>query len=493
MMRNIIIDNDPDMRKFLSIFKSGMIVFFLLIISFISNAAATDSCNDCHGEYNLIVGVSNHNQTVNPSSPNCTDCHTGYLPIDGHTIGNKGYIVNETNTCIKCHNTSTGLEESHGNKYNHLADCTQCHFPNTTKPFDSNLSLFKHNHKMQVLYNFYIYNLSGMPLESNSGTGMGMFPYYTCTLSCHRYPYTLEPEASSWLKSRHANSYDNGYGATDFCASCKSPKNYNLTSFYPGNAITREEWKGIQCDICHNLHNDTFSGINESEGFPLAFYNSFISCYEKVSNATELCEKCHVELYGRKFDGYHKKILDFTCVNCHGIDPVTGTTSHTFEVFNETTGETGCIICHDTHTWINTKYHNNLVTCVGCHDMTISKNESGYAVTGIYSINMDITGNWTTFHQAYGPDSPWALHNISRIVDCDKCHGTLSKLDGLIAHSFTGNWKEEWISDDSYEGSIITTVELQDAIHHWLENTPVRGHTMTLTDLQDIIVMWLLD
>jgi|LGOV01.1.fsa_nt_gb hypothetical protein len=55
------------------------------------------------------------------------------------------------------------------------------------------------------------------------------------------------------------------------------------------------------------------------------------------------------------------------------------------------------------------------------------------------------------------------------------------------------DWKNEWIGMDSEEGAIITTSELQDAIHHWLDNIPVRGHIMSTADLQEIIVIWLSD
>ncbi len=55
----------------------------------------------------------------------------------------------------------------------------------------------------------------------------------------------------------------------------------------------------------------------------------------------------------------------------------------------------------------------------------------------------------------------------------------------------TTGWKNEWIGEDSEGGSIVTTSELQEAIHYWLEDIPVRGHIMHAVDLRKIIVVWL--
>ncbi len=45
---------------------------------------------------------------------------------------------------------------------------------------------------------------------------------------------------------------------------------------------------------------------------------------------------------------------------------------------------------------------------------------------------------------------------------------------------------------DSDEGSVVTTSELQDVIHHWLDDILVLDHQLTTSDLQEIIVEWLL-
>ena len=52
------------------------------------------------------------------------------------------------------------------------------------------------------------------------------------------------------------------------------------------------------------------------------------------------------------------------------------------------------------------------------------------------------------------------------------------------------DWKEEWYGEDSADGEIITTEEMQHASFHWIEDKPVRGHILTTSELQQIIVDW---
>ncbi len=53
------------------------------------------------------------------------------------------------------------------------------------------------------------------------------------------------------------------------------------------------------------------------------------------------------------------------------------------------------------------------------------------------------------------------------------------------------DWRDEWMNVNSDGGTKVTTVELQDAIHHWLEDEPVRCHVLSLTDIQEVIAAWL--
>jgi len=54
------------------------------------------------------------------------------------------------------------------------------------------------------------------------------------------------------------------------------------------------------------------------------------------------------------------------------------------------------------------------------------------------------------------------------------------------------DWRDEWMNVNSDGGTKVTTVELQDAIHHWLEDKPIRCHVLSLADIQEVIAAWLL-
>ena len=387
-----------------------------------------------------------HNKTKNGAAPECTECHTAY------DVAHTDKIVNESNTCRTCHVEGVNLNESHGNLgygQNH-ADCTACHFANTTQKFDRNDALFTHDHNLTVEYNYYNYNLSGIPLSTNGGVGKGMFPYYTCTLTCHNGLVGGEPkienETLAWSHSGHAKASSHATKFNGSCLKCHSPPMYNASN---GANLSTSDVQGIQCRVCHNLHNDTYSGNN------LAFYNATLSSlagsavYDQVATATQLCEKCHAGGYHATsrditYSGDHKSDLGFTCANCHMNSSLNTGGEHSFEINNTATGTTGCEACHDAtsvHTSNFSAYwiHDSSVTCDACHDGTFVKNSTNYVVsTGkvFGSIWKNPTTNkWTTY-RGTGTPTDWTFHNITKEVTCDKCHGGLSVKNGTIVPPF---------------------------------------------------------
>ena len=58
--------------------------------------------------------------------------------------------------------------------------------------------------------------------------------------------------------------------------------------------------------------------------------------------------------------------------------------------------------------------------------------------------------------------------------------------------SIVSNWRDEWMGENSTGGTIVTTSELQDAIHHWLENLPVGDYVLSTPDIQEVIAVWLI-
>ncbi|MBW6518972.1 MAG: hypothetical protein K0A89_10790, partial [ANME-2 cluster archaeon] len=416
-------------------------------------SAGVFDCADCHASYGTAVNTTNHNQSLNPGAPNCTDCHTGYEPVGGHSTGTKGYIVNESNTCRKagCHvDYENGFYERHSSS----ADCTDCHFANTTQTFGLNASLYAHDHNLVVEHSYYEYNTSGgMPLAINGGTGVGMFPQYTCSLPCHstRSPEKVDLASSTWLNSSHADSRSGASDSNVNCAKCKSPLNYNASILDPKNvSIAIEDWKGIQCRVCHNLHDRGYPNNTGTSGAPIAFYNATASSYtnysvyDEISNNTELCEKCHQPggSHDTKFAGTHRDTLGFDCTDCH-MNASFSRGMHEFKVENTTSAETGCEVCHraEDHTAAFTLTHSDTVDCLGCHDqMYTAPNATGYAVTadGNYGVWND-SGIVTTWHVSHGSPATFKPHNITRDVYCDKCHGATSVATELLIAPVLGD------------------------------------------------------
>ncbi len=414
------------------------------------------ACTSCHDNtYESAWSSSKHNNS-GAGAPTCTGCHTGY------DVQHTGLIVNNLTTCINCHaNGVNGFYQRHTSS----ADCTQCHFANTTQPFSLNTSLYTHDHNLKVEHNFYEYNISGMPVRTNDGVGAGMFPYYTCTLTCHKYNATtgvegkIDEAAKSWFNSSHARSLHMSGDNKQSCAKCKSPPDYNV-SLPSGTLIAQADWQGIQCRVCHNLHDRKFPNNSGPSGFPIAFYNSTKSSrngyatYDQMTSATQLCESCHTgSSHDSKFGGTHKNTVGFNCTDCH-MNSSFNNELHTFEVKNTTSGVTGCEVCHKAddpafQSISEHALHANKATCEACHDKTVARNASGYAVNAtdekvknasvVYGLyNDSATGLISSYKVSHGAAATWPLHNISRSVSCDKCHGTLSNATGLLAPELPG-------------------------------------------------------
>lgn len=395
----------------------------------------SSQCISCHGQRH-------------GSATNCTGCHT----MDAHDIYKPAGVDN----CDLCHssyvsavNASKHIDNVNGFKELHTSssDCTQCHVANTTQPFSLNTSLSTHDHNLTVEHSFFEYNISGMPLAINNGTGIGMFPYYTCSLTCHavRTPEKVDKAYSSWLNSSHADSRSGASDSKNNCAKCKSPLNYNDTLTGTNPVIAEKDWEGIQCRVCHNLHNRSFSGIS---GNPAAFYNATASSYvnylvyDKISNNTDLCEKCHQPggSHDSKFAGTHKTALSFTCTSCH-MNASFSRGMHDFQVKDSTSAVTGCEVCHAAadHTWSFTSTHSENVSCEACHDQTFTTaNATNYSVSSdnYYGLWKETpTSQWTTAKKMNTSPSTWPLHNLSRSVNCSKCHEAYSLSNGSIAAS----------------------------------------------------------
>jgi hypothetical protein len=111
---------------------------------------------------------------------------------------------------------------------------------------------------------------------------------------------------------------------------------------------------------------------------------------------------------------------------------------HKFEVKNTTSGISGCGVCHkaEEHTFQYTANHTDKVTCEACHDKTVARNATGYAVSSdgkSYGLYLDpATAEVSSWKDSHGTPATWPLHNITKNVNCDKCHGTYSIFNGSV-------------------------------------------------------------
>lgn len=98
-----------------------------------------------------------------------------------------------------------------------------------------------------------------------------------------------------WESSEHAKSYDDGNGATTYCAECKAPLNWNPDDPYPGVEVPWEEWQDIMCTSCHGLLEDL--------------------------HGNDLCLYCHTgPRHLVEFQGFGKVMFekkDVGCMDCH--------------------------------------------------------------------------------------------------------------------------------------------------------------------------------
>ncbi|MFV9629785.1 MAG: DUF3344 domain-containing protein [Methanosarcinales archaeon] len=90
-------------------------------------------------------------------------------------------------------------------------------------------------------------------------------------------------------------------------------------------------------------------------------------------------------------------------------------------------------------------------------------------------------------------DNLVASDNIAKIQAAPVSTGGdyLMPSNAFLVIAKSGDWREEWMGENSDGGTAVTTSELQDAIHHWLDDIRVRGHLLSTGDLQEIIAIWL--
>ncbi len=233
-------------------------------------------------------------------------------------------------------------------------------------------------------------------------------------------PAELAEVQAAWIKSKHAETFDQGMGANTTCARCKSPFNYDPTrdtaaqlaldcnsckripgqprpELSEGVAVAETDWQNISCEVCHIPVGDSFD-------VGISFWNQSMGAYEAVETPSELCSHCHEGQHGFEVVEEQRASLvhqSLGCTDCHGYH-----------------GEpSACTDCHDPTTGAGAPEHtrHENTNCTACHDaggLSIWNDEDPDSKHYQQTITRRFAHTLTS----------WPSHNLSRQVDCKRCH-----------------------------------------------------------------------
>jgi len=176
------------------------------------------------------------------------------------------------------------------------------------------------------------------------------------------------------------------------------------------------------------------------------------------------------------YKSYHNTINSNSISdNGYGIH-ITGTNDDgNNSIFCNNISNTGIFIHNSKGNFL---YHNNIVNSSVYEPLKIGSNQWYIGTTGNHWDDYDEPCESCIDSDGDGIcDSPYDIPG-----------GTGRDMYPLVCI----DWRDEWMNVNSDGGTKVTTIELQDAIHHWLEDKPVRCHVLSLADIQEVIAAWLL-
>ncbi len=199
--------------------------------------------------------------------------------------------------CSQCHYNHGlgdvgGVNLTHGRKFGPLegikpnATCVDCHMATSQK---------NHSFNVKDEINF--------PSKTCS---RGTECHVTSNQNLNQSLHSVVPEVREWRSSGHNNTafvLEGSPENTSRCAQCHSPINWNPLN--ASETIAPENFKGVTCAICHNIHDmgDWLTRTEQIFGVakPYAWYKRdaynrtsfFRANYTIESHTTELCTNCH--------------------------------------------------------------------------------------------------------------------------------------------------------------------------------------------------------
>lgn len=229
---------------------------------------------------------------------------------------------------------------------------------------------------------------------------------------------------AEWFVSKHADTFDDGYGANTTCASCKSPQNWDLENSSQENAldcfsckrtpgearpeldgsvmVDQADWMNIGCSVCHQPIGDSYSPN-------ISFWDQATKSYVEVETTNELCSKCHEGSHGFEVIEEQKVSIahnNWECTQCHGNHGA----------------PSACTDCHDPQAASGKEEHarHPSVNCTACHDagsLVIWQDEEPSSIHFSEYIPIRFAHALTS----------WPSHNLSKTVDCTRCHHPINQ------------------------------------------------------------------
>ncbi len=359
-------------------------------------------------------GTAPINVTGPVSEVLCSKCH--YRHGLAHTAGvnlthsRMNYPQNEWATCTDCHMKGTNATIGHDMMKNHendaLADVANSCGGTTKCHIASSQNLSKSSHSVVPIVNEWNGSVHNDKEVGLSGGYNHFFGVLNTTTGV-------------------ANSQPNS------CLKCKSPMDWNPAT--PESDTTKkpltDNFKGITCMVCHNLHDmgdwlaktkaqfgeakaygwynkDAIVAATDAQGVPTRYKAN----YTMMASTIELCGNCHSNIrYGNTgpgwasataanpisphgfpakdvFDGSWKEtgLLKFECIDCHMATMVKDSNGNVLPDSQKVMG----------HSFkVNATLLQSNTACSSCH---VTGSKLGNLSTTIEDIQTDTHAKWNT-------------------------------------------------------------------------------------------------
>jgi hypothetical protein len=365
--------------------------------------------------------------------------------------------------CSQCHynhglGVVGGVNLTHSRKFGPLegiknATCVDCHMATSQK---------SHSFNVKDELNFPSRTCSrGTECHVTSGQNLNQ--------SLH----SVVPEVREWRSSRHNDTafvLEGSPENTSRCAQCHSPINWDPLN--ASETIAPENFKGVTCAICHNIHDmgDWLTKTEQMFGkaLPFAWYKRdaynrtsfFRANYTIEANTTELCTNCHHNrpdtsvpgLGGRGPHGFvvphispqkemflgsikqSSATFNFECATCHMYSKTIDPTNLTEKVLPDSQKVAGHSF-RVNETGLQSDGSWNNLTCSVCH---AAGSPLGTIGDKIKSVQADIQTKWNATNDTV--ENAYAIVNASTKDTTQSMNKLAVAFFGLYQVKNDGSW-----------------------------------------------------